>query len=101
MKTINWSVLYSKVFDGKKDSQKNKNSFRNIIVELGQKIVKKLDYLRKRPINFSSYSESKIWKRKGRDDDSYFRIYDSVRDSYIYFNSEEEVKAWLDQCYYL
>ena len=101
MKTINWSVLYSKVFDGKKDSQKNKNSFRNMIAKLREKIVKRLDDLGERWGNFSSYSEPKIWKKKGRDDNSYFRIYDPVHDSYIYFNSEEEVKAWLDQCYYL
>ncbi len=95
MKTINWSVLHFKVFDGKK------NSLRNTIAKLRQKIAQRLDYLGERWVNLSSYSEPKIWERKGRDGNSYFRIYDPIHDSYIYFNSEEEVRAWPDKCDYL
>ncbi|MBE9043392.1 hypothetical protein IQ255_03035 [Pleurocapsales cyanobacterium LEGE 10410] len=101
MKTTKWSKLHSQDFDWQQDSQNNKNSFKNAWAKFEQKIAKKLANLGDRWTRFSTYSEPKIWERKDRDGNPYFRIFDPKSDRYIYLNSEDEVRWWLDERYYL
>ncbi len=100
MKTINWSKLNFKDFEEPKDFPKQDSS-RNTITKLRRNIVKKLNELGDRWTRLSTYAEPKIWERKDRYGNIYYRIYDPKSDRYIYFNSEEEVRWWLDKRYYL
>ena len=100
MKTINWSKSHRKDFESQKDSDRQKHSSRNIFARLGH-IVKRLKNVGDRWAKLSTYAEPKIWERKDSDGNIYYRVYDPKGDRYIYFNSENEVKWWLDRRYYL
>ncbi len=115
MKTINWSKFNLTDFEEQTNSSK-KDSSQNTIVRLRRKIAKKLNDLgdcalkdtathkasrRHRLLNFDTYSEPQIWERKDRYGNIYYRIYDPKSDRHFYFNSEDEVRWWLDKRYYL
>lgn len=90
-----------KLLDWQKDSENQQSSVRKTIANLGKKIAKSLHNLGDRLLRFDTNSEPKIWVRKHPSGNIYFRIYDPLRERNIYLNSEEEVRCWLDQRYYL
>ena len=100
MKTINWSKFNLTDFEEQTNSSK-KDSSQNTIVRFGRKIAKKLNDLGDCLLNFDTYSEPQIWERKDRYGNIYYRIYDPKSDRHFYFNSEDEVRWWLDKRYYL
>lgn len=100
MKTTNWSRAHEKLCARQQDS-KNKNSQKNTIAKWGQKIAKRLDDLDDRWTKLATYTEPKIWEKKDRLGNTYFRVDDPKGDRYLYFHSEDEVRWWLDQRYYL
>ena len=101
MKTSNWSSSNYKVFDRQTDIEKNHKSPANTHGKLREKIVKELHDLGNRQTRSQINSEPKIWDKKDGYGNTYFRVYDPQSDRYIYFNSEDEVRWWLDKRYYL
>lgn len=49
---------------------------------------------------FSGSSEPKIYQRHDRHGNIYFKVYDPVTHQIGTFNTEQEVRVWLDQRYY-
>lgn len=82
----------------KKTSKKSPRIFN---ADLGHNLAKSIDNWRKNLIDFDPNYEPKISERKDRYGNTYFRIYDPINDRFIYLNSEEEVRYWLDKRYYL
>ncbi len=95
MKTINRPRSNSQNF------KKPKRAFQNIIVKFERKVAKKLNDLSNRCLKLDFYSEPKIWEKKDRYGNTYYRVYDPKRDRHLDLNSEDEVRWWLDQRYYL
>lgn len=101
MKTINWSNWNYWVVDWQQSFENKGNSVKKFITKQNQKIAQSLLNLSDRLINFTTNSEPKVWEQKDRQGNIYFRVYDPIRDRHIYFNSEAEVRYWLDKRYYL
>ncbi|NJR58283.1 MAG: hypothetical protein HC769_05125 [Cyanobacteria bacterium CRU_2_1] len=49
---------------------------------------------------FLGNSEPKIYQKRDRYGDVYFRVYDPMTGTSSSFKSEQEVRIWLDQRYY-
>lgn len=99
MKTINWSKLNFKDFEEKRSLEQH--SSKNTITKFRRKIAKKLDDLGNRWLRHDVYAEPKIWEKKDRHGNTYYRVYDPQRDRYHDFFSEAKVRWWLDKRYYL
>ncbi|MDJ0634856.1 MAG: hypothetical protein QNJ34_16830 [Xenococcaceae cyanobacterium MO_188.B29] len=101
MKTINWFDSKVRVNYWQQDPENNQSTVRKAIATLGKKIAQSLHNLSDRLLRFDTNSEPKIWKKKDRSGNTYFRIYDPIGDRHIYLDSEAEVRWWLDKRYYL
>ena len=99
MKTINWSKLNFKDFEEKHSSRQK--SARNTSSGFRRKLAQKLEDLDDHWSKLNVYAEPKVWEKKDRYGNTYYRVYDPQRDRYLEFNSEEEVRWWLDKRYYL
>jgi hypothetical protein len=51
-------------------------------------------------LSTSLSNDPRIWQRRDRFGRVYWQVYDPIRDRTIIFNSEEEVRYWLDQRFY-
>lgn len=100
MKTINWSKLNFKDFDRQKHSSEQ-HSLRNTITKFRQRIAKKINVIGGCWSQLGYCAEPKVWEKKDRYNNTYYRVYDPQRDRYLNFNSEDEVRWWLDKRYYL
>lgn len=49
----------------------------------------------------SKLSEPKVWQKKDRKGNIYWRVYNPTTGYCGSFNSEEEVRMWLEERYYL
>ena len=99
MKTINWSKLNFKDFEEKHSSKQK--SARNTSSGFRKKLAQKLEDLDAYWLKFNVYAEPKVSEKKDRYGNTYYRVYDPQRDRYLDFNSEDEVRWWLDKRYYL
>ncbi|MDJ0724887.1 MAG: hypothetical protein QNJ38_07230 [Prochloraceae cyanobacterium] len=60
-----------------------------------------LKKLKKALINFSSpQTEPKIIRKSDRQGNSYFQVYDPHNRHYATFNSEREIRIWLERSHY-
>ena len=100
MKTINWSKSNFQEFDRLKHSPEQKSSI-NTSTGFRRKLTQKLEDLDAYWLKFDVYAEPKVSEKKDRYGDTYYRVYDPQRDRYHDFNSEAEVRWWLDKRYYL
>lgn len=101
MKTKNWSSLDDRVFDRQSALDPYSKSLTNTLTKLKQQIADHLEDIDDRWAKLSTYSEPKIWEKIDRFGNTYFQIFDSKSDRYLRFNSEEEVRCWLDRRFYL
>ncbi len=64
-------------------------------------LVKQLKGLGQALVRFSEFSqEPKITRRRDRQDQLSFEIYDPITEQHYYFDSRQEVLVWLDQVRY-
>ena len=101
MKTNKGSTLDDRIFNRQPDTETKPNPFQDTVTKLGQKIANQLEDLDDRWAKLSTYSEPKIWEKKDRYGHIYFQVFDPIGDRYLHFNSEDEVKWWLDRRYSL
>ena len=95
MKTAYRSKLHDRHIDWQQDSR-NRDSDRR-----GQKIAERLEDLDNRCVKLTAYADPQICEKHDRFGDTYFRVYDPQSDRYFNFHSQNEVKCWLDEHYYL
>lgn len=100
VKTINWSKSNFQELDGQKHSSEQKSA-RNTSTGFRRKLAQKLEDLDAYWLKLNVYAEPKVWEKKDRYDNTYYRVYDFQSDRYLDFNSEDEVRWWLDKRYYL
>ncbi len=51
-------------------------------------------------ISTPALNEPHVWQRRDRFGQIYWQVYDPIRDRTLTFDSEEEVRYWLDQRFY-
>jgi len=73
-----------------KSSQRDKSAFKTVW-KFAQGIYKRM----------AEMSEPSVMKRCDRQGNSYYEIYDPVSRQRFYCETESEVRAWLEQRYYL
>ena len=101
MKTNNWSSLDDRIFDRRSDLDLHPKSLKNTLTKLKQQIAEHLEDLDDRWAKLSTYSEPKIWEKTDRFGKTYYQIFDPKSDRYLHFNSEAEVRCWLDRRFYV
>ena len=45
-------------------------------------------------------NEPRVWQKRDRFGQTYWQVYDPIRDRFARFSSEQEVRQWLEQRHY-